>query len=171
MNASGDRKEEIIWRDIPGYAYPYRIRDRGEVQQFRGGAWKTISVRVTRRAQVILRKPDGTQRRLGVFRLLDELFNDGYARKHGLCVSPKNGVKSECTLENLTYKTRAEIGRESWSRGSRRPVMRTDRNGNVELYPSVIAAAKASGLTVQSLDRRLYHGVLDPRGYRWKVLK
>ena len=163
--------KETEWRDIPGYAYPYRISDRGEVQKLKNGTWTPMAVRVERRAIVTLRTKDGKQRPMGVFRLLDEFFNNGYARKHGLCVSPKNGVKIDCTLENLTYRTHGEIGRSSRSRGSRKPVMRTDRNGKVTLYHSVNEAAKDSGLTIQSLDRRLYHGVLDPRGYRWKVLK
>ena len=158
------------WRDIPGYAYPYRISDQGEVQQLRDGKWKPLTVTITRRAEVHLRLENGKQCRKGVFRLLDECFRGGYGKRHGLCACPRNGVKGDCTLENLTYRTQAEIGRSSRCRTGRKAVMRTDRHGNVEIYPSVREAARASGLTVQTLDRRLYHGVLDPRGYRWKVL-
>ena len=158
------------WRDIPGYANPYRISECGEVQQFRNGKWVTLLPETRNRTQVRLRGKDGKQKRVGVFRLLDEFFNGGYARKHGLRVSPKNGMKSDCTLENLTYKTQSEIGRAARSRSAKTPVIRIDRNGNTEVYPSVTEAAKASGLTIQALDRRMYHGVLDPRGYKWKVL-
>ena len=160
----------VQWRDIPGYAYPYRISDQGEVQQLRNGKWKHLSVAITKRAEVHLRLENGKQCRKGVFRLLDEYFNGGYARKHGLCVGPKNGVKSECTLDNLAYKTQAEIGKKYLTRYSKKPIIRIERNGKTTIYPSVKEAAKHSGLTVQSLDRRLYHNVLDPRGYKWRRL-
>lgn len=158
------------WRDIPGYAYPYRISDQGEVQQLRNGKWVSLITEVTpRRATVKLRGLDGKQHRKGVFRLLDEYFNDSYARKHGLCVGPKNGVKSECTLDNLAYKTHEEIGRHSITRSMKKTVIRRDKAGNMVVYSSIKEAAKESGLTTQSLDRRIYRGVLDPRGYRWEI--
>ena len=158
------------WREIPGYKYPYRISDQGEVQKWDGKAWvtlipDTISVRV----HVRLKRENGVQHRVGVFRLLDKYFNGGYADKHGLCVGPKNGVKTECTLENLAYKTQSEIGRKALSRTVRKPVIRYDRYGNATIYPSVHEAATKNGLSKSSLDRRLYQGVLDPRGYRFEV--
>lgn len=157
------------WRDIPGYAYPYRISDQGDVQQLRNGKWMPLAVSITRRAEVHLRLENGKQCRKGVFRLLDEYFNDSYARKHGLCVGPKNGVKSECTLDNLAYKTHEEIGRHSMTRSMKKTVIRRDKAGNMVVYSSIKEAAKESGLTPQSLYRRIYNGVLDPRGYRWEI--
>ena len=157
------------WRDIPGYAYPYRISDHGEVQQLRNGQWKPLTVSIAKRAEVYFRLQNGKQCRKGVFRLLDEYFNGGYARKHGLCVGPKNGVKSECTLDNLAYKTHEEIGRHSITRSTKKTVIRRDKAGNMVVYSSIKEAAKESGLTTQSLDRRIYQGVLDPRGYRWEI--
>ena len=158
------------WREITGYKYPYRISDQGEVQKWDGKAWvalipDTISVRV----HVRLKRENGVQHRVGVFRLLDKYFNGGYADKHGLCVGPKNGVKTECTLENLAYKTQSEIGRKALSRTARKSVIRYDRYGNATIYPSVHEAATKNGLSNSSLDRRLYQGVLDPRGYKFEV--
>ena len=158
------------WRDIPGYAYPYRISDQGEVQQLRNGQWRPLSISITRRAEVHFRLQNGKQCRKGVFRLLDEYFNGGYARKHGLCVGPKNGFKSECTLDNLGYKTHEEIGRCSFTRSAKKAVIRRDRAGNEVIYSSMQEAARKSGLTPQSLDRRIYRGVLDPRGYTWEIV-
>lgn len=159
------------WRDIPGYKYPYRISSEGVVQQLVRGKWRDLSVRLERgvRAEVRLRRMDGKQVHRGVFRLLDEYFRGGHARKHGLKISPKNGVKTECTLENLAYKTQSEIGRKALSRAVRKPVIRYDRYGNATIYPSVHEAATKNGLSKSSLDRRLYQGVLDPRGYRFEV--
>ena len=117
-----------------------------------------------------MRLENGKQCRKGVFRLLDEYFNGGYARKHGLCVGPRNGVKSDCTLENLAYKTHEEIGRRSFTRSAKKAVIRRDKDGNEVIYSSMQEAARKSGLTPQSLDRRIYQGVLDPRGYTWEVV-
>lgn len=158
------------WRNIPGYKYPYRISDQGEVQKWDGKTWVTlIPDTISARVQVRLKRENGVQHRVGVFRLLDKYFNGGYADKHGLCVGPKNGVKTECTLENLAYKTQSEIGRKALSRTVRKPVIRYDRYGNATIYPSVHEAAVKNGLSKSSLDRRLYQGVLDPRGYKFEV--
>lgn len=158
------------WREITGYKYPYRISDQGEVQKWNGNVWCTlIPDTISARVQVRLKRENGVQHRVGVFRLLDKYFNGGYADKHGLCVGPKNGVKTECTLENLAYKTQSEIGRKALSRTVRKPVIRYDRYGNATIYPSVHEAATKNGLSKSSLDRRLYQGVLDPRGYRFEV--
>lgn len=158
------------WREITGYKYPYRISDQGEVQKWDGKEWVTlIPDTISARVQVRLKKENGVQHRVGVFRLLDKYFNGGYADKHGLCVGPKNGVKTECTLENLAYKTQSEIGRKALSRTVRKPVIRYDRYGNATIYPSVHEAATKNGLSNSSLDRRLYQGVLDPRGYKFEV--
>ena len=158
------------WREIPGYKYPYRISDQGEVQKWDGNVWCTlIPDTISARVQVRLKRKNGVQHRVGVFRLLDKYFNGGYADKHGLCVGPKNGVKTECTLENLAYKTQSEIGRKALSKTVRKPVIRYDRYGNATIYPSVHEAAMKNGLSKSSLDRRLYQGVLDPRGYKFEV--
>lgn len=158
------------WRNIPGYKYPYRISNQGEVQKWDGKAWvPLIPDTISARVQVRLKRENGVQHRVGVFRLLDKYFNGGYADKHGLCVGPKNGVKTECTLENLAYKTQSEIGRKALSRTVRKTVIRYDRCGNATIYPSVHEAATKNGLSKSSLDRRLYQGVLDPRGYKFEV--
>lgn len=161
------------WRDIPGYKYPYRISSEGVVQQLDRGKWRDLTVRLRSgvRAEVRLRRMDGKQVHRGVFRLLDEYFRGGYARKRGLKISPKNGAKMDCTLDNMAYKTQAEIGRKSRSRSAKKPVLRYDKHGNATIYGSVIEAARKNGMSASSLDRRLYGGVLDPRGYRWEVLR
>lgn len=158
------------WRNIPGYKYPYRISDQGEVQKWDGKEWVPLILdTISARVQVRLKREDGVQHRVGVFRLLDKYFNGGYADKHGLCVGPKNGVKTECTLENMAYKMQRDIGKASLSRTRRKTVIRYGRDGNATIYSSVGEAARKNGLTVSSLDRRLYNGVLDPRGYRFEV--
>lgn len=160
-----------MWKDITEYKRPYRINELGEVQYFYQGKWRALSPQLEgHRAYVILIGPNG-RKKVGVFRLLDRYFRGGYADKHDLCIGPKNGVKSDCTLENMRYRTRSEIGRKSMSKTARKCVVRYDRFGEPVLYKSVGEAAEKNGMTRQALDRRLYHGVLDPRGYRWEILK
>lgn len=160
-----------MWADIPGWASPYRINSEGVVQQLRWGRWITLSQKITpKRAEVRLRDKSGVQRKAGVFRLLDEAFCGGYAKKHGLCVGPKNGVRQECTLKNMAYRTHEEIGRRTMSRVFRKPVARYAPDGRMTLYHSVNEAARKNGLSRSALDRRLYGGVLDPRGFRFEIV-
>lgn len=158
-----------MWKRIDGYKFPYRINELGEVQWFRWGRWIPLKVYLTNRAEVRLRGADGRQKRVGVFRILDECFCGGYARKNGLCVGPKNGVQTECTLRNMEYKTQSEIGKKSMARTMRKTVVRYDRDGEATVYGSISEAARGNGITTSGLDRRLYGGVLDPRGYRFEV--
>ena len=159
-----------MWRRIEGYKYPYRINKQGEVQWFRWGRWMPLKIYYSEhRAEVRLRGLDGKQKQAGVFRLLDECFCGGYARKHGLCVGPKNGVKMDCTLENMAYRTQSEIGKRTMERTMRKTVIRYDRNGEATVYRSISEAARKNGMSASCLDRRLHGGVLDPRGYRFEV--
>lgn len=161
---------ENEWAYIPGFKTPYRINRDGVVQQLRGKKWVTLKYDVTkRRTEVRLRSNDGKQKRVGVFCLLDRFFCDGYGEKNGLCVGPKNGVRSECSLENMEYKTQSQIGKKNMARTFKKPVIRYDRHGNSTIYSSISEAAEKNSLTPSSLDRRLYYGVLDPRGYRWEL--
>ena len=160
------------WAEIDGYAYPYRISTDGTVQKKMGEKWITLAVSTDNgRAEVKLRRVNGTQRKVGVLRLMDRIFCDGYADKNNLRVTPKNGMKTDCALENLGYATQNEIGRAALRRTARKPVARTDRNGVVSVYKSLKEAAQKSGLTVSSLERRIKGEVFDPRGYKWEVLK
>lgn len=159
-----------VWKEIQGYKNPYRINENGVVQQFSRGKWVDLSIEVNHRAEVRLRGHDGKQKRVGIFRLLDRCFFGGYADKNKLTVGPRNGIKTECTLENLQHRTQSSVGAASLARSKRRAVVRHDRNGKQVIYKSVSEAARKNGLTPAALDRRLYHGVLDPRGYRWEIL-
>lgn len=162
----------MAWKDIPGYKTPYRINELGEIQQFLRGKWRPVSHTVTpRRTEVRLRATDGTQKRVGVFRLLDIYFFNGFGAKNGLCVGPKNGVRSECTIENLAYRSQSDIGRSALSRSARKAVARYDTRGNVVLYKSVTEAARKNGLSLSALDRRIYGGVLDPHGHKFEIIK
>ena len=158
------------WAEITGYANRYRISTEGVVQQHRWNRWVTLSRQVTpRRTEGLLRGLDGKQKHLGVFRLLDRTFCGGYAEKHGLCVGPKNGVRQDCTLQNLAYRTQAEIGRESTSRHMKKPVIVYDRLGQAEIYHSLKEAALKTGLSRAAVGRRIHKGVMDAKGRHFEL--
>lgn len=161
-----------MWKTIPGYRSSYRINEQGTVQQLTRGAWVDLAHQVSSsRAEVRLRGIDGRQKRRGVFQLLDQCFCGGYAKKNGLRACPKNGMKSDCRLENLCYRTQAEIGRKALSRHNKKVVRRIDRRGDFVEYPSIAEAAAKNGLSRSSLDRRIRGEVLDPRGLKWEIVK
>lgn len=161
----------MIWRNISGYKFPYRISEEGEVQRQDPDGWHTLSVWINnKRAVVALRSMDGTQKRVPVTRLMDEHFFGGRAKREGLRISHRNGSKLDCSAKNLVFMTQSQLGKLHGSRGARRPVVRYDRNGRSTIYKSVKEAAEKNGMSPSTLDRRLYGGVLDPRGYRFIVL-
>ena len=159
------------WREIKGYKYPYRISDQGEVQKLTNKkGWVTLLPRMDNtRAVVQLRTVDGRHVRVGVFRLLDECFCGGHAKKHGLYISPKNGSALDCSVENILYHTKGEISAKTMSRSMRKVVIEYDKNNNTKIYKSITEAAAKNGIPQQTFSWRLRHGVLDPRGYRWEV--
>lgn len=158
-----------MWKEIGGYKYPYRINQDGIVQVKHDGKWRTLeqNCRHYGRAEVYLRQTNGLYRAVGVFRLLDKCFNDGYAEKNGLCVVPHDGDKGNTELNNIAYRTRLDMSRGSL--GNRKPVVRYDQNGNSTAYKSCRDAAKASGIKPTTFSARLKNGTQDPRGYRFEV--
>lgn len=159
----------MVWKKIEGYKFDYRISDQGNVQRFfQDKGWVELKTKVSlNRLHVTLRRTDGTQTKIAVVNLMDKCFFGGYARKNGLKITHKNGIKTDCAAENLHFTTPEEIGRLWGIVGSRKTVIRYDRHGNATAYSSVKEAARKNNLTTSSMNRRLNHGVLDPRGYRF----
>lgn len=157
-----------MWKKIDGYRYNYRVNDQGEVQKLAGQKWVLLKPKVVgNRACVSLRDKTGKQTRVPLVRLMDEYFFGGRAKREGLCVYHKNGIKTDCAIENLLLITQSEIGQMQGSRGSRKTVIRYDRHGNATVYKSLKEAAQKNGISTTSLDRRIYGNVLDPRGYKF----
>lgn len=162
----------MIWKDIPGYARPYRINEHGTVQQGKNGKWVDLKPRIeASRCEVRLRDTRGQYQHVGLFQLLDRVFNDSYASKNGLCACPRNGVKSECTLENMAYMSQSDVARRCLGKARRKPVVRYDRHGESVIYKTVSEAAEKNGMTRSSMLRRMRGEVLDPRGYKFELLR
>lgn len=101
---------------------------------------------------------------------LSERFSVPRAKRDGLHITHRNGVKLDCELRNLVAVKPGQAGRKYHGRPHKRPVIRLDLHGNEVIYPSVTDAARKNSLSISAMDRRLYHGVLDPRGYRFELL-
>lgn len=162
----------MIWRDIPGYAYPYRINEAGEVWRLdaKTRSWVQVKQLIRKRATVCLRREDGKQRHVGVARLMDRAFFGGYAEKNGLKAYHKDGAKGNCARNNLLWLTQSQIGQKHGGRGREKAVFEYDRFGSeVAVYRSITAAAKAHGMSRSAMANRISGLVLDPGGHFYKL--
>lgn len=155
----------MVWKEIEGYKYRYRISDQAEIQRFYNGkGWERINTRITwNRLYANFRMVDGTQTKVAVVNLMDKYFFDGYARKNGFHIAHKNGSKCDCAKENLYFTNQSEIGKKWGKIGPRKSVI-MDYKGEERIYNSVKEAAKKNGLTTSSLRRRILGEVLDEKG-------
>lgn len=160
-----------MWKEITGYMFRYRISDQGIVQKHntKTKQWITLVPVLKNHAAVRLRRKDGTYHEASLPALMDWMFRGGYAKKNGLYQIHKNGSKLDCSLENLMPLHPKEVGKMFSGRGSRKPVIRTGKDGESVVYPSITEAARKNGITTSVLYAQLYKNRTDPRGYRWEV--
>lgn len=159
----------MIWREITGYKYRYRISDQGEVQRFyQDKGWLPIASKITwNRLHVTLRRIDGKQTKIAVVNLMDQYFFDGYGRKNGFHISHKNGSKTDCSVSNLFFTSQSEIGKRWGAAGQRKAVIMSYK-GEETVYQSVLEAAQKNGITTSSLTRRLKGRVFDQKGREFR---
>lgn len=156
-----------MWKNIEGYFWPYRINEKAEVQRQIGpDEWKTLTNFVTRdggryrRLRVRMRLPDGRYTNVLVKNLMIDAFMGG--RKPGMFVTFRNGMVSDCALENLVYTTPTEVGKR-YGGCCRRPVVKIDKRGRVvEAYGSVSEAARKNYMSTKAVQWRCDKKVRDP---------
>ena len=151
--------------------YRYRINDLGTVQKYNAKTrqWITILPVLKKHAAVRLRRKDGTYHEASLPALMDRMFRGGYAKKNGLYQIHKNGSKLDCSLENLVLLHPKEVGKMFSGRGSRKPVIRTGKDGESVVYSSITEAARKNETTTSVLYARLYKNRADPQGYKWEI--
>ena len=151
------------WRDIPGYLWPYRINEEGDIQKFWNGAWVNLRPYLSggrARAMVKMRSVENKPVDVPLVWLVADAFMGG--RRPGMAIIHKNGSKLDCGVRNLRFVTRREAASLSWG-NRRRPVMKISRDGEVvDIYPSVTAAAKANYISKNSIWARCTGRVADP---------
>lgn len=157
-----------MWKPIDGYFWPYRINEEGEVQRLTdSGEWSPIKACLSRtqghpygRLVVNMKRPDGKFRNTFVKTLMIDAFLGG--KKPGVCYILKNGMQTDCSLNNIGMTTPTQVGKVHGG-GLRKAVEKVDRDGNVvELYPSVIEASRKNYISRKSILIRCQNKVRDP---------
>ena len=162
-----------MWKDIPGYKFRYRINDEGTVQKLDGEKWITLKPMLSSaRAEVGMRRIDGSRYKASVARLVANAFFGGHAE--GKSIIHLNGAKMDNSISNLKIVSKSEASRLSGG-PKRKAVEMIDRDGNVvELYRSQAAAAKANYISKNSVSARCRNRLKDPyhlTGYTFRYEK
>lgn len=158
------------WREIPGWRWPYRISRAAEVQRLHpNGRWKTLKPTTPTgraRARICMCRADGTRQMIPLVWLVADAFLGG--RKPGDAFVHRNGVKTDCSVQNLMRVPQSRCPYLS-GKPRRRPIFKVDEAGNIlEAYGSVTEAAEANGLTRSYVTRRCRHQVLDGPGISFR---
>lgn len=146
-----------MWKMIDGYAWPYRINEKAVVErEVHPGYWRPItpfnSDRL-RRLFVHIKRADGRRVNIPVKTLMRDAFMGG--ERPGMVVSFRNGMYTDCELENLYFTTHTNIGKRLGGAG-RKSVEKIDRDGNViALYASVSEAARKNHMSRKAIQNRL----------------
>lgn len=159
----------MVWKEIEGYKYRYRIGDEGVIQKYdEKKGWVEVKTYCHRRVLYVrLRTNEDKQQRVPVFRLIDDYFYDGYAKKNGLVMSRISDIKDDFSVGNIYFTTRKELGKKFGGIGRRKTVFMTYK-GEETVYKSVTQAAKKNGLTRNALLRRARKQVLDEKGRNFR---
>lgn len=157
-----------IWKAIDGYYFPYRINENADIEkQEASGRWVSLTSYMLRKHStgygilcVTLRINKETRRHVPVKNLMANAFMGG--RRDGYIISHKNGMMSDCALENLYFTTQKELATKMGNH-SGRSVEKIDPNGKVlDLYSSVIEAAKSNYVSKNAVWMRCTNRVKDP---------
>jgi hypothetical protein len=160
-----------MWKAIEGYKYIYRVNDQGEVnRQLPNGHWRRIKPYDFGGGQmkVWMILPDDKRVKVEVSKLVVDAFMGG--TPPGMMRAHRNGLKSDNAVENIIFRTRAEVAKRHRP-GNSRPVLKLDRAGNVvDIYPSSNAAARANYTSQAQMSKMCRGEVKDPYkmdGYRY----
>ena len=161
------------WADIPGYCGMYQASRMGEIRRMHPDGRVTIftpymkagkkSKKICRNRRFVhLQTPGGKRKEMPVSKAVWMAFN-GVPPK-GACVFHINGDVTDNRLDNLTLKSRQEIGKATGGTTSRfDTVAMIDQDGNaVAFYRSARDAAKENHLSYQAVLDRCHNRVKNP---------
>ena len=164
------------WRDVPGYEGLYQVSSNGRVRRWyaRSRKWHTVKI-VTGRGYgqkncVVNLYKDGQRTQSTVLRLVALAFCPERMQGDAVAVH-RNGLHSDNSLRNLVIMTKRESGAIR-PICRRRAVVKVDRDGQpIDLYPTIAAACRASGLAKKTIYRHCNRETTLPLpwgiSYRW----
>lgn len=158
----------MVWKQIDGYRYAYRISEDGEVQrQMTDGTWSTLTPWMSqgggggagRYLFVKMAVNPAGHKRVPVVRLMEGRFIR--PRRPGEVVSYRDGLAQDCSAWNLYHTTHGAINKKI--RYGRKPVEKIDKYGKpIEIYRSVQEAANKNFLSRSCVYKRCMGRIKDP---------
>lgn len=172
------------WRPIPGFGGLYELSNLGEVRSWRvlGGKHKKgerasepriLAPTLRRRSsgqqilEISLWDGEKSSYPMNIRNLVRDIWMDG--PQPGKVLALANGDPTNCSVYNLKYITRAEVNRTK-DTSLRKPVVKCEGKEVVDVYRSVVDAAKKNHLTVSGLRNRIRRKtVVDGFYFRFEV--
>ena len=165
------------WRKIEGYLYDYQINDLGQMRKVNPDG-SIIELHPHKNKEngvysISLRVAKNKRKHVAVKYLMDEVFFDGYAKKHGLSITHKNGFQTDCSVYNLLFVTPSQLGKRY--KNAEKRVAKVDRRGRViEFYSSCAEAAKKNFISPTAVYHRVNNLIKNPYkldGYTYKFVE
>ena len=145
------------WRDIPGYSGKYQASTEGRIRRVYANGRKLVLKAYERNGTngkqhtVNLYRLDGKQVPSTVLRLVALTWMPERAKTGS--VVHRNGLHSDNSIRNIAILTPEEVGRR-FGGVRRKAVCMVNREGAVlEIYQSVTAASKATGIARDTIVR------------------
>ena len=146
------------WRDVPGYAGKYQASTEGNIRRrLPDGTMAPVTIYDNRGYRknyctVILTRPDGRRQEKPVLRVVAETwFPDQLQDRRA---AHRNGLKSDNSIWNVALMTRRAIGQRIGGQYGRKAVLHYRDGKCVEVYPSIIAASRATGYSRKTIAIR-----------------
>lgn len=164
------------WKTI-NFATNYEISDQGNIRNKKTGQVLNPGICGQGYKQVSIKFDDtGKFKKQYVHRLVAMMWLDNPENKRE--VNHKNLDRSDNRVENLEWVTSSENQQHKFKNNqdyktSDRQVVQYDVNNNIiKIWPSVISAAKALGISRQGIDRCIHHTYnrVTAGGFKWEFL-
>ena len=153
----------LRWKEIEGFP-GYKVSDNGLVLGMKGMILKPSTNRDGYMFVGLYREKKYYNRK--IHRLVAEAFVEGF--RNGLVVNHINGNKRDNRASNLEWVTQAENARHAVVTGLWKPAFHTDKPIAViredgAVFPSMNAAARATGVTTKTVERAALGITKNPR--------
>lgn len=152
-----EQRHREYWRPVPGYDGRYQASTEGRIRRVMADG-STQPVRIydnrglnKRYHTVKLTRPNGDRQERTVLRVIAETwYPDQLAGD--VIVTHRNGMSSDNSAYNVAIMTRQDLTRLRTAGSMRRTVLHLGTQGELlEIYPSMVAAAKATGMSVSAV--------------------